>query len=112
MNRTNVELDDIVRDLHTICQYYDEIYQTAYENMPNKYFPQMNQKYAQQITNLIAPIYSLLSNRNNRKGDNHAMTIQDIQNTCMNSLQQLASDRTLGVIYNAAIHALKLLQNA
>lgn len=108
--QTNQELDDIIRELHTICQYYDEFYKVGYEKQKSQYFPHIDAKYAQYLTQLISPIYSLFANRNNRKNDEYSMTIQDIKEYCAESLKKLSNDRKLGVIYNAATRALSQLQ--
>lgn len=112
-NQTNMELDEIVRDLHTICQYFDDLYSVANENQRSKYFPKMQPQLAEYVVELISPIYSLFANRTNRKGDRQGMSVEEIKNTCFDSLKQLSNPAyrsDLGVINSAAARALNALR--
>lgn len=112
-NQTNMELDEIVRDLHTICQYFDDLYSVAHENQRSKYFPKMQPQLAEHVVDLISPIYSLFANRTNRKGDRQGMSVEEIKNTCFDSLRQLSNPAyrgDLGVINSAAARALNALR--
>lgn len=109
-NRTNKELDDVVRELHTICQYYEDLYD-AYDNKQiPKMFPHINPQQLRNALNAMGNIYALMMNRSNIKGDRQSMTMDDISRECKNGLEVLAQIDTLGPINNAAIRALQKIR--
>lgn len=107
-NRTNEELDDIVKELHTICQYYEELYDANDNNQILNMFPKCNQFHMKNALNAMGDIYALMMNRNNIKGDTHSMTFEDIMK-CKNNLEKLSQIECLGPISRAARRALSKL---
>lgn len=111
-NKTNEELDSLVRELHTICQYHKDIFDAAYNGAQLRSLPrvQANPQQLKYVSKLIGNIYSLMSNRNNLKGDRYAMTYDLIKQRCFDSLSELAQLDGFEPINTAASRALRLLQ--
>lgn len=88
--RTAVD-DDIVRELHTICQYYDN-------DLP------------QELQKPIGELYNYMANRSNRRGDSQAMSVEEIKQYCLPYLQQLYKmDIDIRPVRNAVERLLRML---
>lgn len=99
-NDTNANLDEVVADLHSICQYFDKIckildddttYRERYklirkyfksfevcDLLSNSYNQRVLERYFEDLLNNVEPIYELMTSKTNRKGDAQAMTVEDI----------------------------------
>lgn len=101
---TNSNLDNIVIDLHTICQYYEPIYNAAYNNQIDNSIKSIakNTNYLKTLTKLLGNIYSFMANRNNNQYSNQAMSIDEIKSYCVPSLIQLSKLNNIDIISNAA----------
>jgi hypothetical protein len=88
--------DDLVRELHTIVQYAEDIFNAAYHNENTRklqewkydFFDRLKNRgdaeklwidYLKRANAAIDPIYGLMANRTNRRGDEQAMTMENIK---------------------------------
>lgn len=124
-NNTNKELDAVVQDLHTICQYFDIIYKILDDdltdreryNLIRKYFKSFRgeitsnvyEDYFEDVLDVMEPIYGLMSNKTNRKGDTQAITVKNICEL-EGSVKALKNMRELDPISNAAARVYNWIQ--
>lgn len=109
---TNQNLTGIVRELHTICQMYEPLCDAVDGNVSRYVQSQIQHaNYYQPLVDLIAPIYSLMMNRNNVSGDEKSMTIDEIREHCLPSLERMSHVNGIGVLQSASERAVNAIKS-